>query len=162
MVSQTPAAYQYRINRLMLKQLQREESNQLKPLRAQVMGKLLPEAINILFNPLLYVASPQDPTVLLENYSVWSKELSILNGSVEDVLAEVLPELRVPQLKTDAKLSSAKTEAFDVLGGYFLCRPCWVRVKIKRMLLQKTSPGWSNREMYVGCLMDACSKNAWM
>jgi len=113
------AAFQYRVNRLMLRQLQREENNQLKPLRAQVMGDLLPEAINILFNPLLYAASPQDPTVLLENYSVWSKDFSSLNESIEDVLAEVLPELKVTQLKTDTKLSSAETEAFDVLGGLF-------------------------------------------
>lgn len=113
------AAFQYRVNRLMLRQLQREENNQLRPLRAQVMGNLLPEAINILFNPLLYAGSPQDPTVLLENYSAWPRDFCRLNKSIEDLLAEALPELKPSTLKTGAKLSSAETEAFEVLGGLF-------------------------------------------
>ncbi len=111
--------FQYRINRLFLRQLQREENNQLKTLRNQVLGDSLPEAVNILFNPLHYGATPRDPLLLMEYYAYWPTGFSALNEVVETALGSTLPELSVEALKDDAKLSSAQTEAFDTLGGLF-------------------------------------------
>ena len=109
----------FRINRQLLRQLQREENNQLKPLRLQLLGDALSESVNILFNPLLNAATPQDPVLLLEYYAFWPNGFAALNESVEGLFKVSLPSLDIQALKKTEKLASAQSEAFDVLGGLF-------------------------------------------
>jgi hypothetical protein len=62
--------FQFRIVRLFLRQFKREENNQLKPLRKQVVGDFM-EAASILCNPLLYARTPKEPILLLDYYAIW-------------------------------------------------------------------------------------------
>ena len=114
--------FMFRICRLLLKQLQREENNQLKELRAQVLGDDLSEAANIMYNPLLYARSPQEPVLLLECYALWSGGgvgFEKLNTALENVLAKRLPEIKADSLKNMTNLTSAQVEVYDALGGLF-------------------------------------------
>ncbi len=112
----------FRINRQLMRQLQREENNQLKKLRSQVLGDVLPESINIMFCPLIYGRSPGDPLVLLEYYTVWpaaGSGFNDLNRAIEELLVQALPSLETPALKVDRKLEAAQAEVYDELGGLF-------------------------------------------
>ncbi|MFP6807597.1 MAG: hypothetical protein VB957_10535 [Pseudomonadales bacterium] len=112
----------FRINRLILRQLQREENKMLRKLREQILGQELFEATNIMFNPLLYTRSPIEPLLLVEFYALWPKEgvgFSDLNAELESVLSTQLPELKVEPLKSSAELSSGQVEIYDELGGLF-------------------------------------------
>ena len=111
----------YRLVRLYLKLLQREENNQLKPLREQIVGHF-PEAANILCNPLLFGRSPRDPLLLLDNYAVWpgnGQEFEVLNIALEACFKKHLPGQVFDSLKNQAKLASAQAEVYDELGGLF-------------------------------------------
>ena len=114
--------FMFRINRLLLKQLQREETNQLKELREQILGEDLSEAVNIMYNPLLYARSPQEPLLLLECYALWpggGSGYEKVNVALEEVLANRLAELPSDTLKNKANLASAQAEVYDALGGLF-------------------------------------------
>ncbi len=111
------AEFQYRVVRLLLRQLHREENNTLKGLRQQYLGNRLPGAVNILFNPMLAARSPQDPLLLLENYAVW-QDFSLLNEALEKLLTEELPLDAIP-LKRLGRPERAQAEVFDEFGGLF-------------------------------------------
>ena len=87
-------AFQFRINRLILRQCQREENNHLKALREQILGEELSEATDIMYNPMLYTLSPSEPVLLLEYYSVWPNNgmgFSALNSALESLLSILFP-----------------------------------------------------------------------
>ena len=112
----------FRINRHLLKQLQREEKNQLRKLREQILGNDLIEAVNILYNPLLYARTPQDPVLLLECYAFWPNKgtgYGKINSAVEEVLAERLSQISFDTLKNKTNLTSGHAEVYDELGGLF-------------------------------------------
>lgn len=111
----------YRLTRLYLRQVQREENNQLKALREQVLGEF-PEAASVLCNPLLFSRSPRDPLLLLDYYAVWpgnGQEFESISAALENALKSSLPETSIQPLKNDVKLTSAQTEVYDELGGLF-------------------------------------------
>jgi hypothetical protein len=112
----------FRVNRLLLKQLQREENNQLKKLREQILGDGFSEAVNILYNPMLYARTPQDPLLLLECYASWPNNgagFEETNSTVEAVLAANLPKLPFESLRDESSVTSAHAEVYDELGGLF-------------------------------------------
>jgi len=115
-------AFMFRINRLILRQCQREENNQLKMLRDQILGDDLSEATNIMFNPLLYARSPQEPVLLLEYYALWPKNgsrFAQLNSALESELASELPQIPIQKLNGGVDASSAQNEIYDEFGGLF-------------------------------------------
>ncbi len=112
----------FRINRLIFRQLQREENNQLRKLREQILGEELFEATHIMFNPMLYTSSPQEPLLLVEYYSLWPEEgkgFDELNATIESVLQTELPELPIACLKAHADVTSVQAEIYDEFGGLF-------------------------------------------
>ncbi len=112
----------FRLTRLYLRQLQREENNQLKALREQILGERLHEAVNILYNPLLYARSPRDPLLLLDYYAVWPNngaDFEKLNEAFEAGFSKHFSEHEYRPLKSAEKLTSAQAEVYDELGGLF-------------------------------------------
>ena len=119
-------AFQFRINRQILRQCQREENNQLKALRDQILGDELNEATEIMYNPILYTKSPHEPVLLLEYYSLWPKngsEFVALNSALESAVASMLRQLPILKLKDDAKLSFGQNEMLDEFGGLLALQP---------------------------------------
>ena len=111
----------FRIVRLFLKQLQREENNQLKPLREQVIGDFM-EAASVLYNPLLYARTPKEPLLLLDYYAVWpgnGAAFEKLNEALEEGFRKAFANQPFVPLRNDAKLSAAQSEVYDELGGLF-------------------------------------------
>lgn len=111
----------FRLTRLFLRQFQREENNQLKRLREQILGPFA-QAPNVLFNPLLFARSPKDPLLLLDYYAVWpgnGAEFAQFNASLEAGIAKAFPDYPFVPLKSEKKLDSAQTEVYDELGGLF-------------------------------------------
>ncbi|MEK9822998.1 MAG: hypothetical protein VW840_12565 [Gammaproteobacteria bacterium] len=111
----------YRLCRLYLRLLHREENNQLKPLRAQILAGF-PEAANVMCNPLLFSRSPRDPLLLLDHYAVWpgnGQAFEQMSAAIESTLRKHLPEASFEPLKNDQKLTSAQSEVYDELGGLF-------------------------------------------
>ncbi len=112
----------FRANRSILKQFQREENNQLRKLRSQILGGQLTEAVNLLYNPMLFAMTPQDPVLLLESYAVWpGTGFSALNLGIEKVMAQALPSLPVIPLRNEASVS-VHAEVYDEIGGLFACQ----------------------------------------
>ena len=111
----------YRLVRLYLRLLQREENNQLKLLREQIVGHF-PEAASTLCNPLLFARSPRDQLILLDYYAVWpgsGQEFEALNAALEATFSKHLSGQDFEPLKNEAKLTSAQAEVYDELGGLF-------------------------------------------
>lgn len=111
----------YRLTRLFLRQLQREENNHLKALREQILGNFN-DAANVLYNPLLFSRGPTDPLLLLDYYAVWpgiGSEFGGLNGALESVIENHFGSHPFTPLKTTAKLGSVQSEVYDELGGLF-------------------------------------------
>jgi hypothetical protein len=111
----------FRLTRLYLRQLQREENNHLKTLREQILGRF-PESVNVMFNPMLFGRTPRDPILLLDYYAVWpgnGEEFETLNAALESVFKKEFKNLSFQPLKSDIKLTSAQSEIYDELGGLF-------------------------------------------
>ncbi len=111
----------YRLTRLFLRQLQREENHQLKKLREQILGSFV-DAASVLCNPLLFSRSPGNALLLLENYVVWpgnGSEFGALSSSLESVFKKHFGSHPFTPLKNDAKLSAVQSEVYDELGGLF-------------------------------------------
>jgi hypothetical protein len=111
----------YRLTRLYLRQIQREENNQLKSLREQVLGEFA-QAPNVLCNPLLFGRTPKDPIMLLDYYAVWpgvGAQFEKMNEALEASFQKHLGDRPFIPLKSDEKLSSAQSEVYDELGGLF-------------------------------------------
>ncbi|MEX2327994.1 MAG: hypothetical protein WD558_09710, partial [Pseudomonadales bacterium] len=116
----------YRANRAILRHLQKQETNQLRPLRDQFLGDELSELPNILFNPMLAAASPVEPHLLLESYALWSgggKEIVEANARLEAFSKKRLPALQIKPLREIDKIPSGHTEVYDELGGLFAAQP---------------------------------------
>lgn len=113
--------FMFRLNRLILRQLQREDNNQLKVLREQILATF-PEAVNVLYNPMLFGQSPSDPLLLLDYYAVWpasGAEFDQLNTIIEAGIRKHLPQQPFEPLRSAAKLEAAQSEVYDELGGLF-------------------------------------------
>lgn len=117
--------FYYRLVRLFLKQLQREENNHLKKLREQILPGF-PEAPLVLFNPLLYSRSPRDPLLLLDQYAVWpgsGADFEQLNAKIEEGISRHLPKEPFLKLKEHDKLEASQAEVYDEFGGLFAAQP---------------------------------------
>ena len=113
--------FQFRIVRLFLRQFRREENNQLKPLREQVVGDFM-EAASVLCNPLLYARTPKEPLLLLDYYAIWpgnGAEFEKLNDALEAGFRKAFASQVFAPLRNDAKLRSVQSEVYDELGGLF-------------------------------------------
>ena len=118
------AAFVYRTTRALLRQLQREETNQLRPLREQYLGGELAELPNIMFNPMLATSNPLEPHLLLESYALWpqgGRDLGEAITRLEDIAAKRLAALPVIPLKSVEK--PVEVEIYDELGGLFGGQP---------------------------------------
>ena len=111
----------YRLTRLYLRQLQREENNHLKDLREQILGDF-PQAVSILYNPLLYARSPKEAILLMDQYAVWpgqGNDFDQLNDVLEPIYQKHFSAHPFGPLKSQEKLTSAQSEIYDELGGLF-------------------------------------------
>lgn len=111
----------FRLTRLYLRQLQREDNNQLKALREQILGDF-PQATNIMFNPLLYARSPKEGILLLDYYAFWQGagvDFEKLNEAFESIFSKHLPKLKFAPLRSQQKMTGSQTEVYDELGGLF-------------------------------------------
>ena len=66
-------SFTYKINRTIFKQLQGEETTELRQLREQFLGNSIPELLNIMFNPMLSAGNPLEDSPLHENYALWNR-----------------------------------------------------------------------------------------
>ncbi len=117
--------FYFRLMRLFLRQLQREENNHLKALREQILPAF-PESPIVLFNPLLYSRSPREPLLLLDYYAVWpgnGAEFDQLNTNIEEGITRHLPKEPFLQLKERDKLEASQAEVYDEFGGLFAVQP---------------------------------------
>ena len=113
--------FMFRMTRLYLRQLQREDNNQLKALREQILGDF-PQATNVMFNPLLYARSPKEAILLVDYYAYWhgaGLDFEKLNDAFEDLFEQHLPRLKFLPLKMHQKLAGNEAEVYDELGGLF-------------------------------------------
>ena len=113
--------FQFRIVRLFLRQFMREENNQLKALREQVVGEFM-EAASVLCNPLLYARTPKEPLLLLDYYVIWpgnGAEFEKLNDALEAGFRKAFARQVFVPLRNKTKLRSAQSEVYDELGGLF-------------------------------------------
>ena len=111
--------FQFRIVQLFLRQFKREENNQLKPLREQVVGGFM-EAAAVLYNPLLYAKTPKEPVLLLEYYAIWpGAGFDALNDVLEAGFRKAFATPTFAPLRNATKLTSAQSEVYDELGGLF-------------------------------------------
>ena len=113
--------FQFRIVRLFLRQFMREENNQLKALREQVVGEFM-EAASVLCNPLLYARTPKEPLLLLDYYVIWpgnGAEFEKLNDALEAGFRKAFANQVFVPLRNKTKLRSAQSEVYDELGGLF-------------------------------------------
>lgn len=111
--------YQYRVCRILFRQLHRVEVNQLRDLRGQLLGDQLPESVNILFNPMLSAARPDEACLLMDNYALWvngQEGFVAANTLVESTLAEAFDTHAVRPLRQEA---GGDAEVYDELGGLF-------------------------------------------
>lgn len=116
------ATFYYRATRAIFRHLQREETGQLRQLREQFLGDQMPELPNILFNPMLAVAAPVSPRLMLESYVLWpgsAEALGEANDGLEEFLMGQLPELRFTPLKPARRPILGEMEIYDQLGGLF-------------------------------------------
>jgi hypothetical protein len=115
----------FRLARHYLRQFQREENNQLRALREQMLTGL-GEAPNILYNPLLFAPTPVEPILLLEYYALWTGsglEFAQLNADVEAVFRQQLNSLPFDDLKPVGSPASVQSEVYDELGGLLAVQP---------------------------------------
>ena len=113
--------FQFRMVRLFLRQFKREENNQLKPLRQQIVGDFM-EAASVLCNPLLCAKTPREPLLLLDYYAIWpgyGAEFVKLNNALEAGFRKAFASQKFAPLRNDAKPRSAQSEVYDELGGLF-------------------------------------------
>ncbi len=111
----------YRLTRLFLRAMQREENNQLRALREQFVGDFS-AAVNLMFNPMLAARSPRDPLLQLDHYAVWPGEgarFDELNQAFEDIFKNHFPDQLTRPLKSDSKPGRGESEVYDALGGLF-------------------------------------------
>lgn len=115
----------YRLARLFLRAMQREENNQLKALREQFLGDF-PAAVNLMYNPMLTSKSPRDLLLLLDHYAVWpgnGTKFDELNEAFESVLKKHFPDQLFRPLKSDRQPGQGESEIYDALGGLFASQP---------------------------------------
>jgi len=113
-------SFTYKINRFIFKQLQREETSELRQLREQFLGNDIPELLNIMFNPMLSASNPLEDSLLHENYALWNRsDFPAGIQKLEAHLGDLFPELPLLPLKSKVDLGSAQSEIYDELGGLF-------------------------------------------
>lgn len=113
-------SFTYKINRAILKQLQREETSELRQLREQFLGNDIPELLNIMFNPMLSASNPLEDSLLHENYALWNRsEFPAGIEKLEAHLGDLFPALPLLPLKSKIDFGSAQSEIYDELGGLF-------------------------------------------
>lgn len=114
--------YAYKVCRVIFRQLQREETNELRALRGEYLDDILPQSEVLLFNPLLCTKDMEDPLLLVECYTHWpdgNKGFLKLNASLENFFTKQLRKLKVQNLRVERKGLVAQSEVHDVFGGLF-------------------------------------------
>ncbi|MFT4714091.1 MAG: hypothetical protein ACJAVI_002350 [Candidatus Azotimanducaceae bacterium] len=113
-------SFTYKINRAIFKQLQREETSELRQLRELYLGNDIPELLNIMYNPMLSASNPLEDSLLHENYALWNRsEFPVGIEKLEAHLGELFPAIPLLPLKSKIDLGSAQSEIYDELGGLF-------------------------------------------
>lgn len=111
--------YQYRICRILFRQLHRVEVNQLRDLREQFLGHQLRESVNILFNPMVSAPRPDEPSLLMDTYTLWvggAEGFSQATQSIEQLVREVFAEQNTPPFRQEEE---GEAEIYDEFGGLF-------------------------------------------
>ncbi len=111
--------YQYRICRVLFRQLHRVEVNQLRELREQFLGDQMRESVNVLFNPMLSAARPDEPALLMDTYAVWAggaEGFGKATVAIERIARESFADQQTPALLQEEE---GESEIYDEFGGLF-------------------------------------------
>ena len=111
--------YQYRICRVLFRQLHRVEVNQLRELREQYLGHVLRESVNVLFNPMLSAARPDEPALLMDTYAIWAggaEGFGKATGAIEGIARGAVAGQQTPALRQE---EDGESEIYDEFGGLF-------------------------------------------
>jgi hypothetical protein len=133
----------YSVNQHILKCLQRIEM-ELRQDREHFLEGALPEAVDIMFNPMLQAENPEDDEFLLDQFALWGKaeeQFSDLNSGWEQILqkySEFIPEAPI---KSRSRITSNETAVYDELGGLFSSQPLLGTAENQRKTL-KESLSW--------------------
>jgi len=145
----------YKSNRFIFRLLQRDEANQLGPLRSQYLKGAFPEAVDVMFNPLLAAASPVYPRLLVECYSLWPvASINQTTEALEAVLHRQFPHLTMEPLRRFDRYVTVQSEIFDELGGLFAAQPLLGPAENQRDSLRETFC-WLEQPGNVRLLFDA-------
>ncbi len=132
-------AFIYKINRAIFKQLQREETAELRQLREQLLGNAIPEFLNIMFNPMLSANNPLEDSLLHENYALWNRaEFPAAIEKLEAHLGKLFPSLELLPLKSKVDMGSAQSEIYDELGGLFAAQNLLGPSKDQKVLVSES------------------------
>ena len=116
------STYLYRVCRLLFKQLQREENNELRALRNQYLDDVLPQSEILMFNPLLCSRDLDLPWMLMENYALWAEGNAgflSMNEALEKFFFRKIKKLKGLPVRNQKKGISPQSEVHDELGGLF-------------------------------------------
>ena len=132
-------SFTYKINRTIFKQLQREETTELRQLREQFLGNSIPELLNIMFNPMLSASNPLEDSLLHENYALWNRaEFPMAIEKLEAHLGKLFPSLQLLPLKSKVGRGSAQSEIYDELGGLFAAQNLLGPSKDQKVLVSES------------------------
>ena len=132
-------SFTYKINRAIFKQLQREETSELRQLREQCLGNSIPELLNIMFNPMLSASNPLEDSLLHENYALWNRaEFPVANEKLEAHLGKLFPTLQLLPLKSNVGRGLVQSEIYDELGGLFAAQNLLGPSKDQKVLVSES------------------------
>ncbi|MEX0618237.1 MAG: hypothetical protein WDZ76_13745 [Pseudohongiellaceae bacterium] len=118
----------YMVNRQIFSPLNRAEERQLNTTRGQYLAGEYRELSQACFNPLLYSSDLSAPTLLTNEYSLWSLNADAaafteINKKIEALLSGSLRDYPSCALRQDTGNRRGDTEMHDEMGGFFACHP---------------------------------------
>lgn len=125
----------YRTNQQIFRQFHRVEISYLSDDRKHHLSGVLPQVLDVLFNPLLHATSPQDDELLFDQYALWNSSregFGNLNGKWEELLQAYPDLVSVHVIKSGERVESTRTAVFDELGGLFALQPLLGTVEDQR------------------------------
>ncbi len=134
----------YAVNQQVFKQMLKVELAELREDREHYLGNTLPEAVEIMYNPLLQAELPQDDILLLDQFALWGKsgaKFTDLNTRWEQVLRNYSEFVSVVPVKSTTRLPSGETAVYDEMGGLFAVQPLLGTAE-KQDLVLRESLSW--------------------
>ncbi|MCB1644605.1 MAG: hypothetical protein KDI36_04090 [Pseudomonadales bacterium] len=145
--------YLYKLNRAILRQLNREENTHLRAQREQWLQGQFREAPLVMFNPLLCSPNVQEPHLLVENYALWHKDVPTSRTlALEKKLSEAFPQFSMQPLK-DPGAENQQNEVYDEFHGLFALQSVLGPAADQQDKLQE-SFGWLEQPGNIRLLFD--------